>query len=913
MRGRRRNREGSVRSPRRQDRNLGRRGRLDQLRDSGHTGQHRKSDGRHGRAERGPPLRLRTVDRVRVGDRIRLAFAGPRSRAAGDGGRATDETLGYLYGLAIDPNGRLLAADVNDDRVRSVDPVTGIIQTIAGGGDEAPRGRIPGDGGGPSLRRPASPSTGAATSSSRWPTSSPSTRSRPRPAASRGTPGSAAAATRTTGDGGPATQARLGALQLSRSTARASSTSPAPRVPAPCPARPGRRHHRNVRGRPGESPLRGTAARPSGAALRSLGSRHRSQRRPLHRGAQREPDPEGLGRDHPDRRGEGNGRVLGGRRAGASGPAPLPGASLVGRLRQPLRRRRRNNRVRKISPDGRITTVAGNGTVDIAGDGQPATAAGLRRRARSPSTRRGALRHDPLERAGSAPSSRARPRRRPCPRPPRTAGPSRKGPTRSRSSGRRRPEPSPTTSISTRQSARHGSSPRRPVRHRRPRSRLPAGATNGRSPSRTSSRRRPTSGRSSRRGTRAAPGLPMSPSPISLSRRRGPARPRRLRPLRPGRAARSSRPGERDASPGRQPTAPTSTTSTSARPNPPRLYRRHVAATSLARVTGLEPVHDLLLVRRARYAACDPTKITGVAVATFRTSGPCARSGRPRARPRRPPARPASPRRPCPGRPRRAPRRATTSTSATRRPAPLPGRRRRRPRSTFAGLAPGGDLLLEGRGPLGVRPGEDVATPRRRPSRSRGACTAPPTPVVHLRPAREGRRRADLRRRLARPWPRRRAARYLVERSRSASFSPVLDSHRHAGTVGVLRRRRRAGDLLPPRLGRRRLRPRTRRSPPSADADRRGRRRQARRHLHQAAAGDRRPARGEPRRVAGRRRPRRSGAALHDPEPLDEAGHVIVALNALAASPTFFRVDDPQGRDHRCGLPLQPRRARTLS
>src|SRR5262249_19006258 len=36
-----------------------------------------------------------------------------------------------------------------------------------------------------------------------------------------------------------------------------------------------------------------------------------------------------------------------------------------------------NNRIRKVAPDGIITTVAGNGTTAFSGDGGPATSAGI--------------------------------------------------------------------------------------------------------------------------------------------------------------------------------------------------------------------------------------------------------------------------------------------------------------------------------------------------------------------------------------------------------------------------------------------------------------------------------------------------------------------------------------------------------
>ena len=48
-----------------------------------------------------------------------------------------------------------------------------------------------------------------------------------------------------------------------------------------------------------------------------------------------------------------------------------------GRRRQPVHRRRWNNRIRKVTPTGSSRTVAGNGTAGFRGDGGPATSAQL--------------------------------------------------------------------------------------------------------------------------------------------------------------------------------------------------------------------------------------------------------------------------------------------------------------------------------------------------------------------------------------------------------------------------------------------------------------------------------------------------------------------------------------------------------
>ena len=64
-----------------------------------------------------------------------VAGGGARSGASGDGGSALEAALGPI-GLAVDASGNLLIAD-SGDRVRKVDPATGIITTVAGGGSPA--------------------------------------------------------------------------------------------------------------------------------------------------------------------------------------------------------------------------------------------------------------------------------------------------------------------------------------------------------------------------------------------------------------------------------------------------------------------------------------------------------------------------------------------------------------------------------------------------------------------------------------------------------------------------------------------------------------------------------------------------------------------------------------------------------
>ena len=62
---------------------------------------------------------------------------------SGDGGAASDATFGYLQGIAVDMAGNVYVADTVHHRLRKIDAVTGVIDTLAGTGEEG----FSGDGG----------------------------------------------------------------------------------------------------------------------------------------------------------------------------------------------------------------------------------------------------------------------------------------------------------------------------------------------------------------------------------------------------------------------------------------------------------------------------------------------------------------------------------------------------------------------------------------------------------------------------------------------------------------------------------------------------------------------------------------------------------------------------------------------
>lgn len=71
-------------------------------------------------------------------------FPPPAGAFSGDGGLALDAELSFPRDIAFAPDGTLFISDTMNDRVRRVDPVTGVITTIAGtgvrgfGGDHGP-------------------------------------------------------------------------------------------------------------------------------------------------------------------------------------------------------------------------------------------------------------------------------------------------------------------------------------------------------------------------------------------------------------------------------------------------------------------------------------------------------------------------------------------------------------------------------------------------------------------------------------------------------------------------------------------------------------------------------------------------------------------------------------------------------
>jgi sugar lactone lactonase YvrE len=91
-------------------------------------------------------FRNQRIRRIRSGDRIISTIAGTGVNGnSGDGGPAVKAQINSPYHLALDGRGNVVFADGDNSRIRRVDLRTGVIETIAGGGESAPEEGMPAD------------------------------------------------------------------------------------------------------------------------------------------------------------------------------------------------------------------------------------------------------------------------------------------------------------------------------------------------------------------------------------------------------------------------------------------------------------------------------------------------------------------------------------------------------------------------------------------------------------------------------------------------------------------------------------------------------------------------------------------------------------------------------------------------
>jgi DNA-binding beta-propeller fold protein YncE len=83
---------------------------------------------------------VRVLD-LRAGTVARIIGTGEKG-FAGDGGPAAQAKFGGIYCVSIGGDGRLYLADLDNVRIRAVDPRTGLVRTVAGNGKKG----VPGDG-----------------------------------------------------------------------------------------------------------------------------------------------------------------------------------------------------------------------------------------------------------------------------------------------------------------------------------------------------------------------------------------------------------------------------------------------------------------------------------------------------------------------------------------------------------------------------------------------------------------------------------------------------------------------------------------------------------------------------------------------------------------------------------------------
>ena len=287
---------------------------------------------------------------------------------SGDGGPATSATLNNPYGLAVDAFGNLYISDSNNARIRKVSP-SGIITTVAGNGTWGNSG----DGGAAASATLASPLAIATDASGNvYITDSINYRIRKISTAGIITTVAGSGATPYSGDGGPATSAGLGgptavAVDASGNLFIADGT----RIRRVSPSGTITTVAGGGAGGDGGPAVLAQLNSPRKVAVDSAGNLYIAD---WGHGRVRKVSPSGIittvaGNGNPGYSGDGGPATS----AQLSGPVSVA-VDASGNL---YIADAGNFRIRRVSPSGIITTVAGNGKYGFSGDGGPATSAGL--------------------------------------------------------------------------------------------------------------------------------------------------------------------------------------------------------------------------------------------------------------------------------------------------------------------------------------------------------------------------------------------------------------------------------------------------------------------------------------------------------------------------------------------------------
>jgi uncharacterized protein (TIGR03437 family) len=236
---------------------------------------------------------------------------------SGDGGPATSASLNWPYGVAVDAAGNLFIADYNNYRVRKVSP-GGIISTVAGNGAY----KFSGDGG-PATSAPLSHPSGVAVDAAGNLFIADTYNNRVREVTAGGIISTVAGngSQGFSGDGGPATSASLN--------------------------------------------------QPFGVAVDAVGNPFIAD---TANSRVRKVSPGGI---ISTVAGNGNSYFSGDGGPATSGSLSYPWGVAVDAAGNLFIADPRNQRVRKVNPAGTISTVAGNGSQGFSGDGGPATSASL--------------------------------------------------------------------------------------------------------------------------------------------------------------------------------------------------------------------------------------------------------------------------------------------------------------------------------------------------------------------------------------------------------------------------------------------------------------------------------------------------------------------------------------------------------